>query len=52
VSDSAGNKAPLLQNNSLKLSDNKLYVADKIPPEFSAQVIEGGTRGGWFLFKN
>ncbi|HOJ12243.1 MAG TPA: hypothetical protein PK733_16870, partial [Clostridiales bacterium] len=40
VSDSAGNMAPLLQNNSLKLSDNKLYVADKIPPEFSAQVIK------------
>jgi hypothetical protein len=51
VSDSAGNKAPLLQNNSLKLSDNKLYVADKIPPEFSAQVIEAEPGEDGFYLK-
>ena len=36
VMDAGGNKAPLLQNKTLKLSDNKWYIADREPPEISA----------------
>lgn len=51
VRDSAGNTAPLMRNSSLKLSDNKLYVADMIPPEFSAQIINADDGEDGFYLK-
>lgn len=36
VMDAGGNKAPLLQDKTLKLSDNKWYIADREPPDISA----------------
>lgn len=40
VMDAAGNKAPLLQNKNIKLSDKKLYIADREPPEVTVQRTE------------
>ncbi|HWQ30091.1 MAG TPA: hypothetical protein VN549_03800, partial [Negativicutes bacterium] len=50
VMDAAGNTAPLLQKNGVKLSDSKYYVADSEPPEVLAQVIKAeAAKGGFYI---
>lgn len=50
VMDAAGNTAPLIQNNNVRLSDNKYYVADANPPEISVTSMKAEeAKGGFYL---
>lgn len=50
VMDAAGNTAPLIQQNNVKLSDGKYYVADAEPPEISVQTLKAEAgKGGFYL---
>ncbi|HWR60692.1 MAG TPA: immunoglobulin-like domain-containing protein [Clostridia bacterium] len=52
VMDAAGNKAPLLQDKTVKLSDKKRYITntDLEPPEIAAQVMKAGDgKDGFYL---
>ncbi|HPL53993.1 MAG TPA: hypothetical protein PLW11_07615, partial [Bacillota bacterium] len=53
VMDAAGNKAPLLQDKNIKLSNKKRYIADRKPPEVSAQSTKAGDgKDGFYLTIN
>ncbi len=50
VMDTAGNVAPMLQDNNIKLSDKKWYMVDREPPEISVQTMKAEAgKGGFYV---